>query len=260
MSQAATGFAARLLNDGILAMTLLTRIPMPPARTWDAAAQSHAVWAYPIVGAMIGAIGAIVFWAARNIGLPANPAAWSAVAAMILATGCFHEDGLADFWDGIGGGQTITRKLEIMRDSRIGSYGAAALITSLGLRTALIAALDTVGSAEVALIAAGLLGRCGIVAVLHLIGPARADGLAATAAAPPALCVAAAMLFGVSVFWLCQASAAVAAIAATGIVVGLMTRLMRHQIEGYTGDGLGATEQKIEGAVLAAVLACTSFT
>jgi adenosylcobinamide-GDP ribazoletransferase len=85
--------------------------------------------------------------------------------------------------------------------------------------------------------------------------PARADGLAATAADPPLLRGLAAIAMGGLVLLICPLKSALVALGATAVVAALMIRLMHRQIEGYTGDGLGATEQKIEGAVLAAIVA-----
>jgi adenosylcobinamide-GDP ribazoletransferase len=258
MTKPPPGWPARRLDELILAVTLLTRIPMPPARNGDSAALGRAIWAYPLVGALIGAIGAAIFWLVRKGGLPVAPSAWVAIAAMILATGCFHEDGLADFWDGIGGGHTVERKLEIMRDSRIGSYGAAALIVALGLRATLIVALDASGHAEAGLVTAGLLGRSGIAAVLLVLPPARADGLAATAADPPIGRGLVALVLGFAVFGFWSVVPALLALTATALVAMVMVWLMHRQIEGYTGDGLGATEQKIEAAVLAVLAAAVA--
>ena len=243
------------VDELILATTLLTRIPMPPARAGDSAALGRAVWAYPIIGALVGAVGALVFFIAQSIGIAAAPAAWAALAAMILTTGCFHEDGLADFWDGIGGGHTIERKLAIMRDSRIGSYGAAALMLSLGVRSTAIAALADYGLAEAGLIASGLLGRSAIAGVLLTLGPARADGLAATAADPPAVRAWIGIALAAAVFVLLPPLAATGAVLGTIAATLIMIRLMRRQIEGYTGDALGATEQTVEMTALLAMLA-----
>ena len=169
------------IDDVILAFTLLTRIPMPPARRGDNDALAAAIWAYPLAGAAVGGAGGTVFLLARAAGLPADVASWCAIAGMVLLTGCFHEDGLADFWDGIGGGRTVERKLEIMRDSRIGSYGAAAIIMMFGVRAAMIAAIARASGdagAIVALVAAGLIGRSSIAVVLATTKAARLDGLA----------------------------------------------------------------------------------
>ena len=250
-----SGFARDRLDELILAATLLTRIPMPPARNGDSAALGRAVWAYPIVGAVVGGIGAFAFASLSALGVSAGPASWAALAAMILTTGCFHEDGLADFWDGIGGGHTIERKLEIMRDSRIGSYGGAALILSLGLRSTAIVALADYGLAEAGLIASGLLGRSAIAGVLLMLGPARADGLAATAADPPPRRAVLGIGLGAMSFLLLPLWCALVAVVTAAMTALIMSRLMRRQIEGYTGDGLGATEQTVEMATLLAMLA-----
>ncbi|NOU05800.1 MAG: adenosylcobinamide-GDP ribazoletransferase [Hyphomicrobiaceae bacterium] len=249
------------LNDVILAVTLLTRLPMPPATRGDNDALAAAIWVYPLVGAMVGALGGAAFLIARHLGLPADVASWLAIATMVLTTGCFHEDGLADFWDGIGGGHTVERKLEIMRDSRIGSYGGAAMIMMFGIRAAMIAALARASgdaSAALALVAAGLLGRSAITVVLTTTKAARLDGLAVAAQAPPAKASAAALAMSLLIFAIVPMQAGVAAIAASVLVALVMADLMRRQIGGYTGDALGATEIKVELAALAAILAYAS--
>ena len=112
---------------------LLTRLPMGwlttsvgPGRLADA------VWAFPVVGAVVGAIGGAVFWFCTRLGMPPGVAAVWTLVSMLLVTGALHEDGLADFADGLGGGRTRERKLAIMRDSRIGTFGGLALMLSLG--------------------------------------------------------------------------------------------------------------------------------
>ena len=110
----------------------------PPA----AGALARAAWAFPIAGLVVGLIGAIVYALAHRIGLPSWTAAALAVAATLLATGCLHEDGLADTADGFGGGKTREQKLEIMRDSRIGTYGVCALALSLLLRVGALASFS----------------------------------------------------------------------------------------------------------------------
>ncbi len=178
---------------------------MPPARRGDNDALAAAIWAYPLVGALVGGLGGAMFLAARALGLPADAASWIAIATMVLTTGCFHEDGLADFWDGIGGGHTVERKLEIMRDSRIGSYGAAAMIMMFGVRATMIAALARAAgddAAVYALIAAGLLGRASIAIVLVTTKAARLDGLAVAAQAPPPRASAAALALAGLIFTL----------------------------------------------------------
>ena len=227
---------------------LLTRLPVAWLSRTEVA-PAACVWAYPLVGAVVGAIGAAVFAAAR-LALPPVIAAILAITATILATGALHEDGLADTADGFGGGRTRDRKLEIMRDSRIGSYGALALMLSLALRVAALASLADLRTACFALIAAGMLGRGAMLIPLWRLRPARANGLAA----PLATMAPGAAWIGLAIAVLAAIPAPLILVAA-GAAALAMTWLARHQIDGYTGDVLGATEQLAECAVLVTLLA-----
>ena len=229
------------------AFMLLTRLPVAGlART--AAAPASCVWAYPLAGAAVGVISAAAFALARMI-LPPAIAALCAVAASILATGGLHEDGLADTADGFGGGATPARKLEIMRDSRIGSFGAMALMLTLALRTTALAALDRPGLATTALVISHALARGAILILLWRLPPARQTGLAAPlAAATPRVMLAGLAL--AAAFAIPAPAALPAALAAALIIAAIA----RRQIGGYTGDVLGAAEQAAECAALAALL------
>ena len=118
----------RRRTELVSAFGLLTRLPVadltPPG---DYADPARAVWAYPLAGLAVGLIGGLVYWLAAALAIPPMIAGVLALGAMVLATGGLHEDGLADTADGLGGGRDKARKLEIMRDSRIGSYGVIAL-------------------------------------------------------------------------------------------------------------------------------------
>src|SRR5215472_11641834 len=127
------------LNASIL---FLTRLRYGPAATAGGAAIAQGAWAFPIAGLIVGAIGALVYWLAHRLGLPPLPCAALSVAATMLVTGCLHEDGLADTIDGFGGGGTREQKLDIMRDSRIGTYGVCALVLSVLLRASALANLS----------------------------------------------------------------------------------------------------------------------
>jgi adenosylcobinamide-GDP ribazoletransferase len=232
------------------ALMLLTRLPAWPIRDHRDDLVARAVWAYPLVGGLVGAIGGGVYAAASWIGLPALAGALLGLAATVLATGCFHEDGFADFCDGVGGGRTRERKLEIMRDSRIGAYGAAAMVLSFGLRAASLAAITEPATAACAWIAAGSAGRSAALLLLGLLPPARADGLASTAARPPvsSLLAGGFIAISVGVIALRLGGLVLWAIAmAGGLVLAVLSR--RH-LGGYTGDALGAAAQAGETAAL----------
>lgn len=245
----------RRLHELAAAFGLLTRLPVGPfLPAGTEVNHADCVWAYPVVGLKIGILGGAVFWMALRFGMPPALASGWTLAALTLITGGFHEDGLADTADGFGGGRGRERKLEIMRDSRIGSYGAIALVLSLGLRWAAIATIASPFAVLLALIVAGALGRAAMIGILLVLKPARADGLAASLGeiqvAPAATGVAIAFLAAAA---LLAVSMAVAVIVLALIGVATMAWLARRQVGGYTGDILGATEIVVECLVLTAL-------
>src|SRR5882757_5374688 len=137
-------------------------------------------WAAPVAGVVVGLIGALVLALATLLGLPLILRAGLATAALVVATGALHEDGLAD---GFGGGATRATKLEIMRDSRVGAYGAIAIALALILRVgALAASLDGgLWRACSSLMLVAALSRAAALTPLALLPPARADGAGAAA-------------------------------------------------------------------------------
>ncbi len=235
--------------DLVAAFGLLTRLPLPRGVTGSATGQS--VWAWPVVGVVVGLIGAAGQALAWRFGLSPWLCGLVAVLAMVIATGGFHEDGLADTADGIGGGATPEKRLLIMKDSRIGSFGALALIGSLGLRVGALAQIAEPGRVVVALVVAAVFGRVAMPGVLMLSGPARPDGLAA-ALGPvdrPRLYLGWAIALVVA-FVLLRPHEALVAVFVTMLVAAGMAALGQQSLGGYTGDTLGATEQLAEGAVL----------
>ncbi len=229
---------------------LLTRLPAgwlagngPPSGI------AEAVWAFPVVGAAVGALGGAVYWACSRLGLPPPVGAVWTLGALLLATGALHEDGLADTADGFGGGPTRERKLEIMRDSRIGGFGALALMLSLAARGTAIAALATPGHVAPALVAAGALGRGAILLVLAALPPARADGLASSLRETAGTRLAAGVALAVLLAWIAWRPVLATTLAA-GAVAAACIWAARRQIGGYTGDVLGATSVLVECAVL----------
>lgn len=252
---------ARLPAEAALALVWLTRLPAGRLLPATPPALARAAWAFPLAGLAVGLIGAAVLALAAFAGLPAPVAALLTVGAMILVTGGLHEDGLADFADG-SGGATPERRLEIMRDSRIGSYGVLALIVTIGLRVAAVAALfGDPWLAAAALAGMAAASRAGMAAGLGLMPPARRDGLGHAAGRPGRGAVAAALALGVAALlppalclphppaaWLLPAAAMAAA------QLWLARRAMRG-LGGQTGDVLGAMQQAGEVAGLVALTA-----
>lgn len=231
-------------DEFAIAMALLTRLPVGMDAQDEPGAIAAAGWAFSLVGAGIGGIVALSFFVAELIGCSALVAALLAILAGIALTGAFHEDGLADTADGFGGGRDRETKLAIMRDSRHGSFGILALAFSVGLRAAALAAIGDPIHAGLALVAVHAASRGALPMTMHLLVPARSDGLGFTAGQPSRAVALIAALIGLAI-----ALAALGPVrggvalmlAATGIA--LTAVLARRQIGGYTGDVLGALQQ-----------------
>ncbi|WP_158814721.1 adenosylcobinamide-GDP ribazoletransferase [Methylocapsa sp. S129] len=252
-------------HDLLACLRFFSRLPLP-ASPFDqnphaAPDLSRLARMVPIAGAVIAAIGALALWLGHALGLPPLVCATLAISVLVLVAGALHEDGLADVADGFGGGKTRERKLEIMRDSRIGVYGAAALALSLVLRIAALSALleHSLAAAAAGLILAAAASRAFGLLPLALLPPARADGLGASAgpleassalaAGMTALIVAG--VLGLSALGLGRAILALALALAAAIA---MTMVARRQIGGQTGDVIGATQQFAEIACLCGLL------
>jgi cobalamin synthase len=174
---------ARLLGDVAENLRFFTRLPL--GRATCAPDFRRIGWAAPLAGAGVGAIGALGLVGARALGFPSLLSATLAVILQIIATGALHEDGLADVADGFGGGRDRAAKLEILRDSRIGTYGALALGLSILVRVEAVAALSrpSTGFAAAGLVLAGAAARGAALGPLAWLPAARSDGLGAGAAA-----------------------------------------------------------------------------
>jgi adenosylcobinamide-GDP ribazoletransferase len=246
---------SRLTADLRLAIAFFTCLPLACGTGGEKddltrLSLARAGWAFPVAGAVVGGAAALTLFLGSRLGLAAAPAAALALATTLAITGCLHEDGLADTADGFGGGNSRERKLEIMRDGRIGSYGAGALMMSLLLRFSALAAL-TRPAAMTMLIAAHIAARAALPAVMRLVPPARTDGLSRGAGSPaPAETIIAALLGGIALVLALGTAAGIAALVLVALACMLMARLSLRQIGGITGDVLGAIEQVNEILVL----------
>lgn len=246
---------ARWWEDLMLATIFLTRLPLRLPRPPDEEAHARAMAWFAAVGLLVGFIAGGAYTLASTLGLPPWPAALLAVAAGALATGALHEDGLADAADGMGGGRDRAAKLEIMRDSRLGSYGGLAMVLSVGLKASAIAALADPVTVAPALAAAAAASRSFIPLTAWRMVPARADGLAAAAGRPTGRNVAACLMMGVAAAVLLVGGQALAATLVAAIAGWVMAFAARRQLGGYTGDVLGAVQQVAEIAFLLALVA-----
>ena len=249
-------------DDLLAAWLFLTRVKLPrmlrignrPAAA-SAAGLTHALRAFPLIGAAIGLAAALVYWLGTMFGLSPLPAALLTVGATIWLTGGLHEDGLADCADGFGGGHDREAKLAIMRDSRIGSYGVLALVIGVGLRVAALADLSVADGAA-ALVAAHAASRAAMPLLMALLEPARADGLAASLGRPSEAVLAQAVILGVLICALMTGPfPGIVALSFAALVLAGLETLARRRIGGYTGDVLGAAQQVSETAILLALSA-----
>ncbi|WP_375453926.1 adenosylcobinamide-GDP ribazoletransferase [uncultured Methylobacterium sp.] len=216
----------------------------------------------PVAGLILALPPALVLLAGWRIGLGPFVAATLAVALGVLTTGALHEDGLADVADGFGGGASPERRLEIMRDSRIGAYGGVALVLALALRIgALATLLDRTGAgAAVGLVLAAVLSRVAALAPMVMLPPARPGGLSAAVGRPSRATTGVAIGLGLVVAILALPFglpfSGVAGMVLLAALASLaVTRIAREKIGGQTGDVIGACQQVSEIAALLALLA-----
>jgi adenosylcobinamide-GDP ribazoletransferase len=275
------------LRLAFVALQFLTRVPVPSWVGFDPAWLQSCLRHFPLVGAAVGVFAAAVLGSALAL-WPPGVAATLSVLATVWLTGAFHEDGLADTCDGLGGSVSRERALAIMKDSRIGSYGAVGLVLALVLKVTVVAALAASGTAlagsTTALAASGpwaAIGTSPLSAAAALIW-----GHAVSRAAPVLLVwrlpyagdvehakakPLATRIGGggvvVALGWLVVLAAAMllyrpgllgpltAAIVAGMLATLWCARWLRRRLGGFTGDTLGATQQIVELAVLLAWLA-----
>ncbi|MDG4906580.1 adenosylcobinamide-GDP ribazoletransferase [Mesorhizobium sp. WSM4898] len=247
----------RLLDDIGLSLVFLTRLRLPSS-DFGGRSLAEAIWAAPFAGLAVAVIGALVYATVGALGLAAGPAAALALAATMLVTGCLHEDGLSDIADGLGGGRTREKKLEIMRDSRIGAYGAAALGISLLIRWSALSELAGPGHIFLALLAAHAASRGLFGAFMHLLPPARSDGLSADAGSVTAETAVVGAALGAVALLALGLGGAIAAVILLGLLFAAFRALCLSQIGGQTGDTIGALQQLGEIAVLLVASACLS--
>jgi adenosylcobinamide-GDP ribazoletransferase len=255
------------------AVQFLTRLPTPRAKSFEPSWLAGAARYFPLVGVLVGAINVGVWWLASHR-LPAAVAVGLTMAASTLVTGAFHEDGFADVCDGFGGGTTAERVLAIMKDSRVGAFGAIGIVLLLGLKWAALDSIADSGTSAAALFAALVIGahltsRWCAGALMWSLPYVRLDGASKSRAAVEGFTarewwiggiialvafapIAAACVRegGVMVLWALAAGTFAAAAAAW-----IAADCFRRRIGGHTGDCLGAVQQLTELCFLIAGLA-----
>jgi adenosylcobinamide-GDP ribazoletransferase len=250
----------------LLAAAFLTCLPLAGTPTVAAGEKTvvpatqlpeltRATGLFPLVGAAIGLVAGLALLGAFQLGLHPLACALVALATAIGLTGALHEDGLGDFADGLGGA-TREERLAIMRDNRIGTFGALALVFGVGIRASILGGLSSPEAAALSLVTAAAASRAVLPGVMRWQQPARTDGLAAAIGAPANAQVATAALLALLIallaigFWGSLLALLAAALAALAVAA-----LAQRTLGGQTGDVLGAVQVAAEVAALAAIAA-----
>jgi adenosylcobinamide-GDP ribazoletransferase len=232
------------------AVQMLTRAPTPRLSGWAPDWIARSAVYYPVVGALVGCVCALTFWLASHVWTGALPALL-AIGVGVIVTGGFHEDGLADAADGLLGGATPERRLAIMKDSRIGSYGALALGLVLGAKVLALGA-TSVALGALGLIAAHACARAACVGVMWALpyaGEVSVSKLAPNARVKAGEMVLAAAFAGLTLVLLPPARA-VLALTGGSAAAAFVAFAAKRRIGGWTGDVAGAVEQVFEAAFL----------
>jgi adenosylcobinamide-GDP ribazoletransferase len=255
--------APRQLTLFIVALQFLTRVPLPSLARFESAWLAQSLRYFPLVGSAVGLASVAVWWLASRV-LPMPVAVGLMLGASLLLTGAFHEDGLADAFDGFGGGRTAERTLEIMHDSRIGAFGALALVIVLGLKWVTLSA-SAREWLPFAVVAAHTFSRWCALGLIWSLPYARTEGnskaqpfaAGLTARAWIASALVASPIVLLLGWWTLNEFALRAALAslAGGIALALLLTwalraYFRWRIGGYTGDCLGAVQQLSELTML----------
>jgi adenosylcobinamide-GDP ribazoletransferase len=231
----------------LTAVMFYTRIPVPGSLEFSNENLNRATRYFPLIGWMVGGIGAAVFYGLSFL-FPPELAVFLSMLATIFATGAFHEDGFADFCDGFGGGYTREKIFSIMKDSRIGTYGTVGLIGMLGTKFLALQALPPV-MIPLILIAGHAFSRLMPVMIIFTSRYSREDELSKTKpigkrGKTSDLMIAIVIAFLPAAFFPWQLMAEVIPLAL--VITWLFKKYTERKIGGYTGDCLGALQQMIE--------------
>jgi len=250
----------------LIALQFLTRVPVPRAVGYEPAWLNQSARHFPAVGLLVGLVAAGVLWGALRL-WPMPVAVGLSMAATLWLTGAFHEDGLADTLDALGGSADREHALQIMKDSRIGAYGAIGLVVVLGLKAAALVSMAPWIALPALLLMHAASRGCATLVMKAL----RYAGDAAHAKAKPLVQQVSTATAAVALGWVVLTAVAIGAAdalpmraIATALVAAALAALacaawLQRRLGGYTGDGLGATQQFAELAGLLGVSAACSY-
>ncbi|PWL18024.1 adenosylcobinamide-GDP ribazoletransferase [Falsochrobactrum shanghaiense] len=248
-----------IIGDTVQSLGFLSRLPIP--RNWldgESSALKASLRAFPLAGAILGLLAGLALLIADFLHLPVLACSFIAVGVLIAMTGALHEDGLGDTADGFFGAATAGQRLEIMKDSRIGTFAALALVIVTALKATLLATImqrTGAGYAVMALVGVEAASRTAMLVLWYALPSARPGGLADNLGAPQweTLVCALAIGFGILAITIVPAGGWTALLKALIFTAALLygfAKLCMAKIGGQTGDTLGATQQLCALAVL----------
>jgi adenosylcobinamide-GDP ribazoletransferase len=258
-----TDFADRLRqlpHDLVVGLSFFSRLPVKgPTGALDL---RESAGAWPLVGLLLAVGPAVSVVLNSWLGVAPLVSAFLAIAVAIALTGALHEDGLADTFDGLAHRRSASERLTIMRDSRIGVFGALALILAIGVKAAALAAL-AVDSSDAVLALLGVAVASRSLALWHwsVLPPARHDGMAWRAGQPDAIALQIGLLTGLIVaigLIIAFGWAALLGLILAGLAVGFFSALSNRRLGGHTGDTIGAMQQIAEAMLLAGISAAAA--
>jgi len=228
----------------LTAVQFYTRIPVPGWVGYSKVNLNRATAYFPLVGIIVGAFGGVVFWGADKI-LPGAVSVLLAMIATILLTGAFHEDAISDFCDGFGGGYSKEQILSIMKDSRIGTYGAIGLVMVLLSRFILLSSIDAVDFLKV-FIAGNALSRLNAVGLIFSSQYVRSDESSKSKPVGErhnAMTFLLALVFGLLPLFFIPMKAVLLIVPTLFVTLIVFRWYVGKMLGGYTGDVLGALQQ-----------------
>jgi len=244
------------IQDFLISLVFLTRLPIPLDIKFTMAAVSSASRCFPLVGIIVGGISGGVFYGTSLLHLPALLCAFLAIGAQVLLTGALHEDAIGDVADGFGGGADKDKKLEIMRDSRVGTYAVVTLILVIGMKASALAAFNDPRIAFGVILSAAVFSRGMLTWGMFLMRPARDNGLGASAGKPSLVTALWALFLSllVPILTLGPFLGSIGILAAICGALSVAVIAVR-QIGGQTGDVLGSLQLAAEVSFLIALCA-----
>ncbi len=225
-----------------LALLFFTRLPVGNIEA-PVPSLAQSSWCWSLVGGVTGLLAALVYSALSYLGVPLILAAFVTTFSLVAVTGAIHEDGLADTADSFGTSNP-DKKLEIMSDSRVGSFGAIALFFSIGIRVSALALIENTALAAISLIAIAMASRSCLPFLVWALPPVKSSGMGQSATGISFSNVIICSVSGIILFPLLPYAALL--IAAILVITGLSFYYLKYKFRGYTGDHLGAVQQVIE--------------